>query len=276
MLDVLVVDDSDLIRTMILKTLRMAQVPLGATYEAGNGREALDVLEGNWVDLVLTDINMPVMDGMEMVARMRESSDLAGIPVIVVSTEGAADRLDQLKEMGVSAYVRKPFTPERLRDVITGLTSDWNTNGENEKLLHEIFQSVLERFTFMYGEPVSRGELPGPDGEMLLARMTFTGGQEGAMAIAAPSDLCCEMAANILGGEPEDFPLEEAADALGEVLNMACGHLTSAIHAEKGALLAPPIVTRLELDEWRSMEGAAHTVAFIVEGRPVLLSLGVR
>jgi two-component system chemotaxis response regulator CheY len=276
MLDVLVVDDSDLIRTMILKTLRMAQVPLGAAYEAGNGREALDILAENWVDLVLTDINMPVMDGLEMVSRMRTSEDMAGIPVIIVSTEGAASRIAQLEEMGVSAYVRKPFTPEKLRDVISGLTSDWTENGDHEKLLHEIFETVLERFAFMYGEPVKRGELPEPGTDLLIARMTFSGGQEGAMAIAAPRELCSEMAANVLGGDPEDFPLERAADALGEVLNMACGHVASALTAEEGASLAPPVVQRFDLRDWRALASAAHTAGFVVEDRPVLISLGVR
>ncbi len=276
MLDVLVVDDSDLIRTMILKTLRMAQVPLGAEYQAGNGREALDILQDNWVDLVLTDINMPVMDGLEMVSLMRKSEELAGIPVIIVSTEGAPQRIAELEAVGISAYVRKPFTPEKLRDVITGVTSDWTENGDHEKLLHEIFQTVLERFTFMYGEPVPRADLPEPGEDLLLARMTFSGGQEGAMALAAPRELCSEMAANVLGGEPEDYAFESAADALGEVLNMACGHVTSALKAEEGASLAPPVVQRLDRREWRALASAAHTAAFIVEDRPVLLSLGVR
>ena len=70
-LDVLVVDDSDVIRAMIMKTLRLAQVPVRTAFEAANGREALDLLEDNWVDLVLADINMPVMDGVEMVEQMR-------------------------------------------------------------------------------------------------------------------------------------------------------------------------------------------------------------
>jgi two-component system, chemotaxis family, chemotaxis protein CheY len=274
-LDVLVVDDCDLIRRMILKTLRMAQVPLGAAYEAGNGREALGILESNWVDLVLTDINMPVMDGLEMLRRMRGSEDLAEIPVIVVSTEGAAPRLSELEEIGIAAYVRKPFTPERLRDVISGVTTDW-AQTEHDGMLSEIFQMVLEQFVFMYGQPVTKDMLGEPGDDLMVARMMFAGGHGGAMALAAPAALCAEMAANVLGDDAPASAMEQGADALAEVLNMACGHVTSSLEAEAGVDLSPPSVSRLPRDEWDEMERAGHSVAFLVEEHPVLLSLGLR
>lgn len=275
MLDVLVVDDSDLIRKMILRTLHMAEVPLGSVYEAGNGREALGILEDNWVDLVLADINMPVMDGLEMVRRMRESDELRGVPVIVVSTEAAASRLAALKEMGVTAYVRKPFTPEMLRDVVTGLTADWQQE-ERADLAEEVFVRVLERFTFSYGEPVAPGELPEPSGRLLSARMSFSGARGGLMVLAAPLDAARQMAANVLGGEPADIDLPEAADALGEVLNMACGHLATGLEARDVVELSPPEVYALEVDEWRRLSRGAHAVGFIVDERPVLLTVGMR
>jgi two-component system, chemotaxis family, chemotaxis protein CheY len=276
-LDVLVVDDCELIRRMILKTLRMADVPLGATYEAGNGREALDILRDNWIDLVLADINMPVMDGLEMLRHMRDSEDLAQVPVIVVSTEGATSRMSELEGMGISAYLRKPFTPEKLRDVITGVTTDW-TETEHDGLLSEIFQLVLDQFAFMYGEAVGKDTLSDPGDDLMVARMTFAGAQGGAMALAAPRRLCAEMAANVLGADSgvAAMALEEGADALGEALNIACGHVTSSLQADAGIDLSPPTVERLSRREWESMAAAAHTVAFLVEDQPMLLLLGLR
>src|SRR5690349_2968023 len=102
---VLVVDDSATVRTIIEKTLRMTNVPLKEFYTAANGQEALDVLMNNWVDLVLTDINMPVMTGIELIERMSTEESLKGIPIVVVSTEGSATRYEELKAKGVRAYI---------------------------------------------------------------------------------------------------------------------------------------------------------------------------
>lgn len=126
-LNILIVDDSTVTRKVIGKTLRIAGVPLGELYEAADGQQALDVLAGSWVDLVLSDINMPVMNGVELVERMSKDDVLRSIPIIVVSTEGSSVRIEQLKSKGVSAFVRKPFTPELIRELvfeITGVRDD--------------------------------------------------------------------------------------------------------------------------------------------------------
>ncbi len=117
-LNILVVDDSATVRAVIAKTLDIAGVPVGELYAAENGREALDILGNNWIDIVFADINMPVMGGIEMVEKMNEEGLLKTIPVVIVSTEGSATRIEQLKAKGVSAYVRKPFTPEIIRNVV--------------------------------------------------------------------------------------------------------------------------------------------------------------
>lgn len=118
-LRILIVDDSATVRAVIAKALAMAGVPVDEILEASNGKEALDTLNGNWVDLVFTDINMPVMSGMEMIAKMAEDDLLKTVPVIVVSTEGSKTRIEELRAKGVRAYVRKPFTPEILRKVVS-------------------------------------------------------------------------------------------------------------------------------------------------------------
>ena len=117
-LNVLVVDDSSITRRMIIKTLDLAGIPVDEVYEAGNGREGLGVLEEHWIDLVLADINMPVMDGEEMINRLRDNPAWADIPLIVVSTEGSETRIERLQQKGVKDFVHKPFQPETIRDVV--------------------------------------------------------------------------------------------------------------------------------------------------------------
>jgi two-component system, chemotaxis family, chemotaxis protein CheY len=116
-LNILVVDDSSVMRAIIIKTLRLSQLPLGEVHEATNGQEALKVIEGHWIDLALVDINMPVMNGEEMMNRLRQNPATADLPVIIVSTEGSETRKEVLRQKG-AGFVHKPFTPETLRDVV--------------------------------------------------------------------------------------------------------------------------------------------------------------
>ncbi len=120
-LNVLVVDDSAVMRAMIIKTLRMAEVPLGEVHQAADGQEGLAVLADHWIDLGIVDINMPVMNGEEMIERMQSDPDAADIPVIVVSTEGSKTRIEHLIRQGVE-FIHKPFRPETIRDVVAKIT----------------------------------------------------------------------------------------------------------------------------------------------------------
>ena len=117
-LNILIVDDSATVRAVIKKTLEIAGVPVSELYQAENGKEALEELSNNWIDLVFADINMPVMTGIELVDKMAEDGLLKTVPVVIISTEGSATRIEELKAKGVSAYIRKPFTPELLRSVV--------------------------------------------------------------------------------------------------------------------------------------------------------------
>ena len=121
---ILSVDDSETVRAVVAKTLQLAQVPLRALHHAANGEEALAALDEHAIDLVFTDINMPVMNGVEMVERMQADARLRGVPVVVVSTEGSKTRIEDLKEKGVQAYVRKPFTPEGLKAIVDNLLGE--------------------------------------------------------------------------------------------------------------------------------------------------------
>lgn len=116
--NILLVDDSITVRAVVQKALQLAEVPCAAIHQAGNGVEALAVMEVHPVDLVITDIVMPEMDGEELVRKMGERDLLARIPVMVVSSAGGEERLRRLRELGVRGFIHKPFTPEQIREAV--------------------------------------------------------------------------------------------------------------------------------------------------------------
>lgn len=117
--NVLIVDDSPLLRSAIKKVVRLAGIDDNRIHEAGNGQEALEILETVWLDLVLLDLNMPVMDGEQFAVELRKRPDLAGVSIVVVSTETNKDRLERMRELGVVSTLRKPFEPEDLCRIVT-------------------------------------------------------------------------------------------------------------------------------------------------------------
>jgi two-component system chemotaxis response regulator CheY len=119
--NILIVDDSLTSRTFIRRALEMAGLPLSQIHQATNGLEALDLLQREWVDLVLTDINMPDMNGDELVRRMRATDLLKSIPVVIVSTDCSERRMAEMTAAGVQAYLTKPVTPEDLKATVERL-----------------------------------------------------------------------------------------------------------------------------------------------------------
>jgi len=115
-LNVLIVDDSPVMRSFIRRVLDLSGLGIGHCLEAANGEEALILLNANWVDVVLTDINMPVMDGEELLRRMSGHDVLRSIPVVVVSTDRTECRIQKMLSLGAKEYVTKPFSPETLRE----------------------------------------------------------------------------------------------------------------------------------------------------------------
>ncbi len=118
---ILVVDDAGPMRKMIARAAGMSGLPIGEILEAGDGREALSLLATRWVDVVFADINMPTMNGIELVEHMSRDPLLRQVPVVVVSTERSEERIAHLKRLGVRAYLPKPCRPETIREVVLEL-----------------------------------------------------------------------------------------------------------------------------------------------------------
>jgi two-component system chemotaxis response regulator CheY len=114
--NVLVVDDSLPMRSVIKKTIKASGFKVGKLFEASNGREALDLLREEWLDLVLIDYNMPDMNGLELISEMKKDELLKSIPVIMTTVEGSQQRVKEFLEKGAADYIKKPFTPEEIRD----------------------------------------------------------------------------------------------------------------------------------------------------------------
>lgn len=126
---IMIVDDSALMRQVIAKTLHVAGVAIGKLLEAANGREALALLRQDWVDLVFSDINMPDMNGLELLRQMAEDDLLKTVPVVVISTERSEARAAELKAAGVKEIIHKPFTPETLKAAVDRILSPWGGGG---------------------------------------------------------------------------------------------------------------------------------------------------
>jgi two-component system chemotaxis response regulator CheY len=112
---VLIVDDSPVMRAFIRRIMLLSGIEAAEFLEAGDGGEALEILRREWVDVVLTDINMPGMDGEQLVRRLEEDDLLQSLPVVVVSTDRTESRVTQMMSLGARGYVKKPFLPETLR-----------------------------------------------------------------------------------------------------------------------------------------------------------------
>jgi two-component system chemotaxis response regulator CheY len=116
--NVLIIDDSPAMRKFIRRVLALSGVEIGECLDAGDGQEALNILRANWVDIVLTDINMPNMNGEQFMEKMAGDPLLSSIPVLVVSTDRSDARMKRMLGLGAKDYLTKPFLPEQLGGVL--------------------------------------------------------------------------------------------------------------------------------------------------------------
>lgn len=227
---ILVVDDSPIIRTIVRRSIGMSGLDVADVLEAGNGREALDVLAREAVDVVFADLNMPEMSGQELVDRMCEDSRLVSIPVVVVSSDRNEQRLAELRRRGIRAFVKKPFRPEQLRGVVEDLLA--TVAPADARPVPELPRAVVEEtLAWTLGEAafalLDRDEAP-PDwpGVLVVGSLPFHGPAHGTVQLATSPEFAAELAANLLGLDPDDVTAARRAhEALGELLNIFAGAL---------------------------------------------------
>jgi two-component system chemotaxis response regulator CheY len=114
----LIVDDSSVMRKIVERSLRQSGLQLAQVFEAGSGEDALKIVAGNSVDIIFSDINMPGMGGLEFVRLLQTVESANGVPVVMITTEGSESQVMQALSFGAKGYIRKPFTPEQVREHI--------------------------------------------------------------------------------------------------------------------------------------------------------------
>jgi two-component system chemotaxis response regulator CheY len=117
----LIVDDSSVMRKIVERALRQAGLDLLVVHEAGSGTEGLDLLKSNQVDLILSDINMPSMDGLEFLRQIKAQKLAPGVPVVMITTESSEEHVKQAILAGAQGYIRKPFTAEQVKERVLPL-----------------------------------------------------------------------------------------------------------------------------------------------------------
>ncbi len=119
--DVLVVDDSAAIRKILQRVLHQTGMGIHHILEAGNGQEALEIMNKQKIGLVLTDINMPKMDGIQLLAALKAEPAWRDIPVVMITTEGGETKVGEAVRLGAAGYVRKPFTADQIKEKLVGI-----------------------------------------------------------------------------------------------------------------------------------------------------------
>lgn len=285
-INVLIVDDSRTVQSIIEKTVRVSGIPVAELYKADDGQQALDILRSHSIDLVLTDINMPVMDGFEMIQHMCQENLLANTRVIVVSSDCSAARIDHAKKLGMSAYIHKPFTPELLHTVIESVVGPASTpepetqavvEGKEQEILARSLEQTLHEYAFLFSDvldPAATCDVAGP---YYRALVHFRGAFSGTLVVAAPEVLCCEMAAGVLGVDPDDAEAKtDAVDALQELLNVMSGNMVvSLVGTEDSIERTIPDVRRLGEEEWRCLIALPGSVGYAVNDYPLFLNLAI-
>ncbi len=116
--NVLIVDDSGSMRAIIKKIVTISGFKMDQCFEAGNGKEAMEVLSGNWIDIIISDINMPEVNGLEFLDQLQKNETLKEIPVIMITTEGSSERMQEAFNRGAKGFIKKPFLPEDIKKIL--------------------------------------------------------------------------------------------------------------------------------------------------------------
>jgi len=229
----LIVDDSAPTRRFIQRVAELTGLNFQGIDEAANGAEALERLAENDFDLILIDVNMPVMNGEQLLTHLRRQPGYETTPVIAVSTDATVGRITRMRALGANGYITKPFTPEALRDQVErvlrrgqgdAVESPDGRTGSVEWLLRASAQQVLETMFFSAAagdgarEPFDAGR---------SAWVHFDGSISGRFAIVLTPDAAANVAHNFLGLTGEQVGEPEQDQVLRELANMVCGRFLS-------------------------------------------------
>jgi len=135
---ILIVDDSLPMRSVLKKTITASGFGKADFFEAANGKEALALMEKEWLDIVVTDYNMPEMNGIELLQAIKNADDVEPVPVLVITTEGSKMKIQEFSDHGAAGYIKKPFTPEEIKEKLTQILGEAKYDSEFEESDNEL------------------------------------------------------------------------------------------------------------------------------------------
>jgi len=269
--NILLVDDSNVVKASLIRILSGSSLPVDQIFDAGDGIEALGILESNSVSLVITDINMPGMNGEELVERMRSDPAKQGIPIVVISTDGSAARIDRLKSLDIEAYLRKPFKADEVTAVLSELLLTGMEKSPFEFLIQAMRQVMPSMADTSPRFPES-GDVPAMEGEALNVRVGYSGEHTGELGLILESSLASRIAARIMGlDDSEDIPGDMIEDALRELMNVICGHFTALMYGDNALFnISTPQVFSVKNALCNMLKSSPDIHAFMIDDSPAL------
>lgn len=271
---ILIADDCAVTRSMIKRAIVLAGVKLGTVHEASNGQEALSILQRHAVGVLFTDVNMPVMSGIDLLQEVATRGCWDHVIRVVVSADGSSMRKADTKRLGVSFYIDKPFRPETMRDVFSQLVTRPDRPRPSLEL-QSALQEVAEVGCCAYAEPCDRTTFAGlyashawadpPSGDWLQAAVSFRGSCCGRMRLTTRRGVVTELCRSFSGLGPEaDLSPEEVDGFATELVNMICGlWLTRAYDDYAFDLSEPSLEPAADRDE-PSLESPADALGLDV------------
>ncbi|HOO47511.1 MAG TPA: response regulator [Deltaproteobacteria bacterium] len=275
--NILLVDDSNVVKTALIMILNRSSLPIDQIYDASDGVEALQILDANRVHLVITDINMPNMDGEELIERMRSDPAKKAIPVVVISTEGSSVRIEHLKSLDIKAYLRKPFKAEDVHTMVSDTLLTGMKKSPFEFLLQAMQQVMPSMASMSPGFPES-GDVPVMQGDALNVNIAYSGWHSGEIGLILERQVVSRIAARIMGlDDAEDISDDMIDDALRELMNVICGHFITLMYGDKSVLdVATPQVFPVKNALCNMLRSSPDIHAFMLDDAPALGRIRIR
>lgn len=273
---VLVVDDSRICRKTLIKMMEASGLPIDEVLEAEHGPMALDILSDSKTDCIFLDINMPLLNGVEFMREIAQDDALNKIPVVIVSTEGSKERIDELQTLGVKAILRKPVTARQFFEIVSPILNQ-NGNGKSdwEATLDKVpvsVRSVLEQWAHIAVENVPHNEIKlDASKPVILVSMPYSGKYNGKVEVAVQDGMVRVVAEQLLGKREEMAP-GEALDVVRELTNVITGNLITDLYGTDHLLaLSQPMISYPNVSQ--TWEHFAKGFAFKCDGIPLLVQI---
>jgi two-component system chemotaxis response regulator CheY len=272
----LVVDDSKMTQALLSSALKDLPASTGKIHCVSNGKEALRVLQDQRIDVVLLDLNMPIMNGVEVLHHMREQQLFDPGSVIVVSAETSQKRMQKLRRAGVAAYVQKPCNSEKIQNIVRCVLSgrcDQRVHAAAEKA----FTRSMEKMVGLTPQKVEAlGDSSYPSAGCVKGTQQFDGDVRGSLTMALAEVTVVHLAAEALGTELQDS-ITLACDALREILNITCGKILEELVGDNAMFRhSLPRVATCGWWGWDDMRNDPNTDKFLIRKEPVLLQIELK